>query len=227
MIGMRSYERALERTFSEMIHCPKPMIHRINGDCRRRGQCLSSRGGHSPSCRAPPSFSRSGRWIGSVGGFGPDAVVAAGRRRQARAGNPDGAEAGHVRTGVAVGRGQRRRAILTNSMRPYRPMSTNWSNAASLMPALHQGCAERAEGTCVPRNDTGARMADLAFPVDGIARGFRRLLRQARDHFRAELEGHRHRPCHRGAIWRLQRQLQIVRRRLPAGGPQILRHVRR
>jgi len=33
MVGMRAYERALEKTFAEMIHCPKPIIHRINGDC--------------------------------------------------------------------------------------------------------------------------------------------------------------------------------------------------
>jgi len=33
MTGMRAYERALEKTFAEMIHCPKPIIHRINGDC--------------------------------------------------------------------------------------------------------------------------------------------------------------------------------------------------
>ena len=43
MIGMRSYERALENTFAEIIHCPKPVIHRINGDVRRRRERLPSR----------------------------------------------------------------------------------------------------------------------------------------------------------------------------------------
>ena len=32
LIGMKSYERAMERTFSEIMHCPKPVIHRVNGD---------------------------------------------------------------------------------------------------------------------------------------------------------------------------------------------------
>ena len=32
LTGMRAYERAMERTFSEIMHCPKPVIHRVNGD---------------------------------------------------------------------------------------------------------------------------------------------------------------------------------------------------
>jgi enoyl-CoA hydratase/carnithine racemase len=32
MKGMRAYERAMERTFMEMIHCPKPIINRVQGD---------------------------------------------------------------------------------------------------------------------------------------------------------------------------------------------------
>jgi len=45
MVGMRAYERALEKTFAEMIHCPKPIIH-ASTVIALAGQMPSSRGRH-------------------------------------------------------------------------------------------------------------------------------------------------------------------------------------
>lgn len=70
MVGMRAYERAMEKTFSEMIHCPKPIIHRINGDCVGGANAF-----HLAADIAVMStnakLQQVGTMIGSVGGFGP------------------------------------------------------------------------------------------------------------------------------------------------------------
>lgn len=70
MIGMRAYERAMEKTFGEMIHCPKPIIHRINGDCVGGANAF-----HLAADIAVMSttakLQQVGTMIGSVGGFGP------------------------------------------------------------------------------------------------------------------------------------------------------------
>ena len=70
MVGMRAYERALEKTFAEMIHCPKPIIHRINGDCVGGANAF-----HLAADIAVMStnakLQQVGTMIGSVGGFGP------------------------------------------------------------------------------------------------------------------------------------------------------------
>jgi enoyl-CoA hydratase/carnithine racemase len=70
MVGMRAYERAMEKTFSEMIHCPKPIIHRINGDCVGGANAF-----HLAADLAVMStgakLQQVGTMIGSVGGFGP------------------------------------------------------------------------------------------------------------------------------------------------------------
>lgn len=70
MIGMRAYERAMERCFSEIMHCPKPVIHRINGDVIGGANAF-----HLAADLAVMSESavlkQVGVMIGSVAGFGP------------------------------------------------------------------------------------------------------------------------------------------------------------
>jgi len=70
MVGMRAYERAMERTFAEIIHCPKPVIHRINGDVVGGANAF-----HLASDIAvmadTAKLQQVGVMIGSVAGFGP------------------------------------------------------------------------------------------------------------------------------------------------------------
>lgn len=70
MIGMRAYERAMERCFSEIVHCPKPVIHRINGDVVGGANAF-----HLAADLAVMSegavLKQVGVMIGSVAGFGP------------------------------------------------------------------------------------------------------------------------------------------------------------
>lgn len=70
MVGMRAYERAMERTFSEILHCPKPVIHRINGDVVGGANAF-----HLVADLAVMSetavLKQVGVMIGSVAGFGP------------------------------------------------------------------------------------------------------------------------------------------------------------
>lgn len=70
MIGMRAYERAMERCFSEILHCPKPVIHRINGDVVGGANAF-----HLAADLAvmvdTAVLKQVGVMIGSVAGFGP------------------------------------------------------------------------------------------------------------------------------------------------------------
>ncbi len=70
MIGMRAYERAMERTFAEILHCPKPVIHRINGDVVGGANAF-----HLAADLAvmvdTAVLKQVGTMIGSVAGFGP------------------------------------------------------------------------------------------------------------------------------------------------------------
>lgn len=70
MIGMRSYERALERTFGEIIHCPKPVIHRINGDVVGGANAFHLASDYAVMSRNA-KLQQVGVGIGSVAGFGP------------------------------------------------------------------------------------------------------------------------------------------------------------
>lgn len=70
MIGMRSYERALEKTFAEIIHCPKPVIHRINGDVVGGANAFHLAADYAVMSRMA-KLQQVGVGIGSVAGFGP------------------------------------------------------------------------------------------------------------------------------------------------------------
>jgi len=70
MIGMRSYERALERVFSEIIHCPKPVIHRINGDVVGGANAFHLAADFAVMA-STAKLQQVGVGIGSVAGFGP------------------------------------------------------------------------------------------------------------------------------------------------------------
>lgn len=70
MIGMRSYERALERTFAEIIHCPKPVIHRINGDVVGGANAFHLAADFAVMA-STAKLQQVGVGIGSVAGFGP------------------------------------------------------------------------------------------------------------------------------------------------------------
>jgi enoyl-CoA hydratase/carnithine racemase len=70
MKGVRAYERAMERTFSEMIHCSKPIIHRVNGDVVGGANAF-----HLASdlvvMSTTAKFQQVGVMVGSVASFGP------------------------------------------------------------------------------------------------------------------------------------------------------------
>ena len=70
MIGMRSYERMLERTFAEIIHCPKPVIHRINGDVVGGANAFHLAADFAVMA-STAKLQQVGVGIGSVAGFGP------------------------------------------------------------------------------------------------------------------------------------------------------------
>lgn len=70
MIGMRSYERALERAFWEIIHCPKPVIHRINGDVVGGANAFHLAADFAVMA-STAKLQQVGVGIGSVAGFGP------------------------------------------------------------------------------------------------------------------------------------------------------------
>lgn len=70
MIGMRSYERALERLFWEIIHCPKPVIHRINGDVVGGANAFHLAADFVVMV-STAKLQQVGVGIGSVAGFGP------------------------------------------------------------------------------------------------------------------------------------------------------------
>ncbi|MBS0446910.1 MAG: enoyl-CoA hydratase/isomerase family protein [Proteobacteria bacterium] len=70
MIGMRSYERALEKTFGEIIHCPKPVINRINGDVVGGANAFHLACDYAVMARTA-KLQQVGVGIGSVAGFGP------------------------------------------------------------------------------------------------------------------------------------------------------------
>lgn len=70
MIGMRAYERAMERTFSEILHCPKPVIHRINGDVVGGANAFHLAADLAVMAESAV-LKQVGVMIGSVAGFGP------------------------------------------------------------------------------------------------------------------------------------------------------------
>lgn len=70
MTGMRAYERAMEKTFAEMIHCPKPIIHRINGDVVGGANAFHLAADIAVMAESA-KLQQVGTMIGSVGGFGP------------------------------------------------------------------------------------------------------------------------------------------------------------
>lgn len=70
MIGMRSYERALERTFAEILHCPKPVIHRVNGDVVGGANAFHLAADFVVMA-STAKLQQVGVGIGSVAGFGP------------------------------------------------------------------------------------------------------------------------------------------------------------
>lgn len=70
MKGMRAYERAMERTFMEMVQCSKPIIHRVNGDVVGGANAF-----HLASdivvMSTTAKFQQVGVMVGSVACFGP------------------------------------------------------------------------------------------------------------------------------------------------------------
>ncbi|GAC1547500.1 MAG: 1,4-dihydroxy-2-naphthoyl-CoA synthase [Candidatus Velthaea sp.] len=70
MTAMREYERVMERCFSEMIHCQRPIVMRINGDVVGGANAF-----HLAADLAVMSTSAKlqqvGVMVGSVAGFGP------------------------------------------------------------------------------------------------------------------------------------------------------------
>ncbi|MCU1280839.1 MAG: serine/threonine protein kinase, partial [bacterium] len=66
----RSYERALERVFAEIIHCPKPVIHRINGDVVGGANAFHLAADFAVMAKSA-KLQQVGVGIGSVAGFGP------------------------------------------------------------------------------------------------------------------------------------------------------------
>jgi len=64
------WERALERVFSEMIHCPKPVIHRINGDVVGGANAFHLAADFAIMA-STAKLQQVGVGIGSVAGFGP------------------------------------------------------------------------------------------------------------------------------------------------------------
>lgn len=70
MTGMRAYERAMERTFSEIMHCPKPVIARINGDVVGGANAFHLAADFVVMNRTA-KFQQVGVGVGSVAAFGP------------------------------------------------------------------------------------------------------------------------------------------------------------
>ncbi len=70
LIGMKSYERAMERTFSEIMHCPKPVIHRVNGDVVGGANAFHLAADFVVMNRTA-KFQQVGVGVGSVAAFGP------------------------------------------------------------------------------------------------------------------------------------------------------------
>ena len=70
LIGMKAYERAMERTFSEIMHCPKPVIHRVNGDVVGGANAFHLAADFVVMNRTA-KFQQVGVGVGSVAAFGP------------------------------------------------------------------------------------------------------------------------------------------------------------
>lgn len=70
MVGMRAYERAMERTFSEIMHCPKPVICRVNGDVVGGANAFHLASDFVVMNRTA-KFQQVGVGVGSVAAFGP------------------------------------------------------------------------------------------------------------------------------------------------------------
>ena len=189
MVGMRAYERAMEKTFSEMIHCPKPIIHRINGDCVGGANAFHLAADLAVMSTAA-KLQQVGTTIGSVGGFGPTQwwpqVVGDKRARDILlCCKPVDAE-------LALQWG------VVNAIAPYDQLDAAVQVyvdklAKGFPDAMRysQGLGQRTQGACLPRDDAGARVARPALPVDGVPRGLRRLLREAAGQLGTELEGRR------------------------------------
>ena len=133
--------RALEKTFAEMIHCPKPIIHRINGDCvgganafhlaadiavmSTHGQAAAGR--HHDRQRRAASGRRSG---------------GRGRRRQARQRNPDVLKPVGAELALKWGAVNAIASPMTNSMPPCKVDVDKLARVPRCY-ALHQGGGER------------------------------------------------------------------------------------
>lgn len=70
LTGMKSYERAMEKTFSEILHCPKPVIHRVNGDVVGGANAFHLAADFVVMNRTA-KFQQVGVGVGSVAAFGP------------------------------------------------------------------------------------------------------------------------------------------------------------
>ncbi len=70
LIGMKSYERAMERTFWEILHCPKPVIHRVNGDVVGGANAFHL-AADFVVMNTTAKFQQVGVGVGSVAAFGP------------------------------------------------------------------------------------------------------------------------------------------------------------
>lgn len=70
LTGMKSYERAMERTFSEIMHCPKPVIHRVNGDVVGGANAFHLAADFVVMNRTA-KLQQVGVGVGSVAAFGP------------------------------------------------------------------------------------------------------------------------------------------------------------
>jgi enoyl-CoA hydratase/carnithine racemase len=98
LIGMKSYERAMERTFSEIMHCPKPVIHRVNGDVVGGANAFHLAADFVVMNRTA-KFQQVGVGVGSVAAFGPTQwwpLMVGDRRARDILMAP---QAGHVRSG--------------------------------------------------------------------------------------------------------------------------------
>lgn len=70
LTGMKSYERAMERTFSEIMHCPKPVILRVNGDVVGGANAFHL-AADFVVMNSKSKFQQVGVGVGSVAAFGP------------------------------------------------------------------------------------------------------------------------------------------------------------
>jgi 1,4-dihydroxy-2-naphthoyl-CoA synthase len=102
MIGMRSYERALERVFAEIIHCPKPVIHRINGDVVGGANAFHLAADFAVMAKSA-KLQQVGSARRSVAGFRPDSSGGRSPSTTSGARHPDVPEAGDLGARAGMG----------------------------------------------------------------------------------------------------------------------------